>query len=270
MNTDAVDQWRRLPGVARRYRDGEIDGAVYASLYFIYGQTAAHGRRYASRRFKSDPRPDHETWLADLERMAGEELRARLLHYLERYHFLGVIPNVPAALGAWLRGEWPLLLCEYIPDAEDVLRLQVQGRRPVTVLSDYPRLLQPVLKKPNAWAFMIHDLEHAYKYFHDPLLHAGQRDFFTRLERALARGDFTLYRRDPVFAEKFVYLISDMNTHVMHGLQYLRAILIEYYLRAEDKPPRERLSAPASAAITDLLSSLGESAEFAAVAGLRA
>ncbi len=270
MNTDAVDQWRRLPGVVRRYRDGEIDGAAYASLYFIYGQMAAHGRRFASRRFRDDPRPDHEAWLADLERAADEELRARLFHYLERYHFLGVIPNAPAALCAWLCGEWALLLCDYIPDPEQVLRLQAEGRRPVTVLSDYPRLLQPVLKKPNAWAFMVHDLEHAYKYFHDPLLHAGQRELFGRLEQALAHGDFISYLRDPVFAEKFAYLISDMNTHMMHGLQYLRAILIEYHLRAEGKRPRERLSAPASAAIADLLSSLGGQGEFAAVAERRA
>lgn len=270
MNTDAVNLWCKLPDVVRRYRDGEIDGATYASLYFIHGQMAGHGRRFASRRFRNDPRPDYEVWLAEIERENGEALRARLLHYLERYHFLGVIPNVPAALCEWLRGAWALSLCDYIPDPEEVLRLQAAGRRPVTVLSEYPRLLRPVLKKPNAWAFMVHDLEHAYKYFHDPLLYAGQKEFFGRLQKALVRGEFNRHLRDPVFSEKFAYLISDMNTHVMHGLQYLRAILIEYYLCAEDKRPRDRLSAPASAAIADLLSSLSAQDEYGVVADRRA
>lgn len=48
----------RLPGLAQRWRDGAIDDACYAAMYFLYGQLATHGRRYASRRRKADPRPD--------------------------------------------------------------------------------------------------------------------------------------------------------------------------------------------------------------------
>ena len=168
-----------------------------------------------------------------------------LLHYLQRYGFLGVIANVPAALCAWLRKSWPLTLCEHIPAPEEVLEMQVRGTRPVTILSQYPRMLLPVLTKANAYAFMVHDLEHAYKYFNDPNLHRGQKRFFTAIERVLRLGILDGYRRDALFADKLAYLISDMNTHVVHSLQFLRAILIEHHLRRERKPPRAIVSVAA-------------------------
>ena len=172
---------------------------------------------------------------------------------LQRHGFLGVIANVPASLHAWLAGKWSLMLCEHIPGPEEVLRLQARGIRPVTVLCDYPRMLRPILNKSDAHAFMIHDLEHAYKFFHDPVLHRAQRRFFSVIGRALYSGVFDDHRCDPVFAARFEYLISDMNTHVMHSLQYLRAILVEHYLRREHQPPAGELSPRARAAIETLM-----------------
>ena len=232
----------RIAHVAQCRRGAGCDDAVYAALYFLCWQTAMHGRRCASRKYKHDPRPDPDAWWNELREMEDGEARGRLLYYLQRYGFVGVIANVPAALCAWLRNSWPLSLCERIPSPEEVLDMQVRGTRPVTILPHFPRLLLPVLTKANAYAFMVHDLEHAYKYFYDPELHRGQRRFFTAIERELRVGVFDDYRRDTLFADKFAYLISDMNTHVMHSLQFLRAILVEHHLRREGKPQRAVLS----------------------------
>lgn len=250
----------RMPALAQRWRSGVLDDACYASLYFLYGQIGLHGRRYASRRYRADPRPDAAAWLAQWDALAGDELRARLLHCLERFHFVGVIPNVPAALCAWLRGLWPLEIREQVPRAVDVLRLQARGRRLVTVIAAYPRLLQPVLNKPHAWAFMVHDLEHAYKFFYDEELCRSQQRFFKRIERALTAGRFERPLQDAVFADKFDYLISDMNTHGQHSRQYLRAILIEFLLRAEQKPLHAALSPASQAALSRMMAGFeGES-----------
>jgi len=158
-----------------------------------------------------------------------------------------------AALGQWLRGAWPLVLCEDIPGPREVLRMQARGVRPVTALTTWPRLLQPVLKKPDAFAFFLHDLEHAYKFYHSPALHAGQRGFFTVIETAIDRGVFAPYFGDAGFVGKFQYLMSDMNTHPEHSRQYLRAILVEFYLRRERKAPAQALSPLAERAIADLM-----------------
>jgi hypothetical protein len=254
----------QFPGLGERWRAGEFEAPVFAALYFLIWQIARHGQSFASRKRKTDPRrPVAAECLAVLETEEGNTLRARLLDYLERYQFRGVIDNVPVALHQWLRGNWSLTLCENIPGSHEVLRMQARGTRPVTVLTAHPRLLKPVLKKPDAFAFFVHDLEHAYKFFYAPSLHAGQREFFTRLDEVLDHGVFEPYREDTGFNEQFDYLMSDMNTHPEHSRQYLRAILIEFHLRREGKALTAPLSPAAERAIEDILEAMSISAPLA-------
>lgn len=244
---------RDLPQLAIRWRAGDIDAAVFAVLYFLHWQIASHGRQFASRRNKSDPRPDANEWLSVMETAKGEGLRQHLLAWLGRYQFRGVIDNVPAALLQWLRGAWPLILREDIPEPLEVLRMQARGCRAVTILTEYPRLCQPVLNKPDAFAFFRHDLEHAWKFFHSPALCDGQCAFFAVLEDAFDRGVFAPYFDDAGFTGKFHYLMSDMNTHPEHSRQYLRAILVEYYLRREQKGRKQPLSAAAEEKMDEVM-----------------
>ena len=236
----------------------DIGHATYAALYFFHWQGATCGKSFASRKFKGDPRPDWIGWLGEIARTPAQRLPALLIRYLERHHFLGVSSTVAAALCAWLKGQWSLTLCERIPSPEEVLSMQAEGFRPVTILSDPSRMLRPVLHKPNAFAFLLHDLEHAYRFFHDPELHAGQRRFFIELRYTIGQGSFRQHRADPTFEKKLHYLMSDMNTHVMHSLQFLRAILIEYHLRREQKHRGDTLSEAARSEIAGLMSTLVE------------
>jgi hypothetical protein len=144
-------------------------------------------------------------------------------------------------------------LREDIPPPYEVLRMQAGGARAVTALTSPARLGKPVLHKPDAFAFFVHDLEHAYKFYFSPALHAGQRAFFTRLEAACDRGVFAPYLAEAEFTARFHYLMSDMNTHPEHSRQYLRAILVECHLRREGKTPAHALSPAAERAIEDVL-----------------
>lgn len=232
------------------------DAAAFAALYFLHWQIAVHGRAFASRKRKDASRPDARAWLAAIQAAEGEGLQGLLLDYLERYQFRGVIANVPAALAAWLRGTWPLEVRDDIPSPREILRAQARGMRPVTAITAYPRMLKPVLTKPNAFAFFLHDVEHAYKFFHAPALYAGQRAFFAILEAAVDKGIFAPYLGDAVFVDKFHYLMSDMNTHPQHSRQYLRAILIEFYLRRDGKAPTAPLDRAVQRAINDAMSAV--------------
>jgi hypothetical protein len=252
-NKVAHELLTRLPGLAERWRAGEFEAPVFAALYFLHWQIASHGRQFASRKNKSDSRPDAKEWLSVMETMNGEGLPRRLLDWLERYQFRGVIDNVPMALAQWLRGVWPLILHEDIPSPRDILRWQARGKRVVTVISDLPCLHAPVLNKADAFAFFLHDLEHAYKFFHSPPLRDGQREFFAMLEDAFDRGVFAPYFGDAEFTGKFHYLMSDMNTHPEHSRQYLRAILVEFYLRREQKAHKEPLSSAAEQMMDEVM-----------------
>lgn len=243
----------RLPTLAVRWRTGELDDAVFAAEYFLIWQIAKHGKQFASRRCKSDPRPDAAAWVAVIETAEKENLKMRLFDWLKRYQFCGVIGNVPFTLAQWLRGAWPLVLREDIPKPLEVLRMQARGKRAVTVLTAWPHLVGPVLDKPDAFAFFRHDLAHAYKFYHAPDLYFGQLAFFTALEAAIDRDMFTEYLDDAEFVTKFKYLMSDMNTHPLHSVQYLRAILIEYYLRRENKSPALSLSSKSERTIEEIM-----------------
>lgn len=256
LNEASQELLTQLPGLAVRWRAAEFDAAVFAAVYFLIWQIAVHGQQFASRKRKNDPRPDAAKCLAVLEATRGEALRVQLLDWLERYQFRGVTGNIPVALVQWLREAWPLILREDIPSPRNILRWQARGRRAVTVITAYPRLREPVLSKPDAFTFFLHDLEHAYKFFYSPALHAGQRAFFAGLEAAFDHGELTPYFDDAGFVAKFHYLMSDMNTHPEHSRQYLRAILIEFYLRREYKTLTEPLSPTAEQAIEAVMRSL--------------
>jgi len=242
-----------VPRLAARWRGGEIEGPVFAGLYFLLWQLALHGRQFAARRRRTDARPDAAEWRALLAAAPDEGLRARLLDGFERYQFRGVIANVPFALAQWLRGAWSLALREDIPPPLEVLRMQAGGTRAVTALTALSRLRKPVLHKPDAFAFFVHDLEHAFKFFFSPELHAGQRTFFARLEAACDHGVFAPYLAEAEFTARFHYLMSDMNTHPEHSRQYLRAILVEFHLRREGKTPAHALTPAAERAIEGVL-----------------
>lgn len=250
MENKSVPDFARLMG---RWRSGEIEAPVFAGLYFLLWQVARHGAGFAARRWKLDPRPDAAACLALLARPGGDGLREDLLVVFERYQFRGVIANVPFALAQWLRGAWALALREDIPPPLEVLRMQAAGTRAVTALTSPARLCRPVLHKPDAFAFFVHDLEHAYKFFFSPELHAGQRAFFARLAAACDRGVFAPYLAEAAFTTRFHYLMSDMNTHPEHSRQYLRAILVEFHLRREGRTPADALSPAAERAIGDVM-----------------
>lgn len=232
----------RISVAVSRWRDRSLSDPAVAALYFIYWQMHQHGYRFAARQRKGDVRPDWISWLELIENLNDQSLDHVLIDWFGHYQFKGVSQTIPLTFMAWLRQEWDLVLMERIPSPGEVLSLQVDGKRPVSLMTDLSRMTKPVLTKANGLAFLIHDLEHAYKFFADPTLHMGQRQLFTKLSALLRSGQLCPLLADMDFAHKFDYLISDMNSHHMHGTQYFRAILVETYLRREGKARDEVLS----------------------------
>lgn len=241
-----------------RWLSAEIGDASFAASYFLLWQMERHGRRFASRISRTHPQPGLEKWRAMLLDLKGRELEAALQEYLMPYQFLHIIPSVPAALTGWIKNDWPLQLLTHIPSPHDVLTMQSRGTRPVTVICNFPRATRPVLAKADAFEFLVHDLEHAWKFCNDPAQHKAQTTLFRLLADAVTARIFHPWLQDPIFAEKFDYLISDMNTHPVHGLRFLHAVLIECLLRQENKGMRDQLAMPSQRTIKELMHRLSE------------
>lgn len=232
--------------------------ASFAAGYFLLWQIALHGRRFAARLSRTVEPSDPAAWREILLTANDAELRRSLLEWFSHYRFRKVIPAVSMAFCGWLERRWPLRLLTYVPTPLEVLSLQSGGVRPVTVLAECPRALRPVLNKANGYEFLVHDLEHGYRFYHDPGQHLGQRRLFALLHRAIAAKVFQSFLDEAGFARQFDYLISDMNTHPIHGLRFLAAVLIECQLRREGKTHGQRMSRRGKAGLRSLMQTLAD------------
>jgi hypothetical protein len=116
-----------------------------------------------------------------------------------------------------------------IPTPDEMLAHQCEGRRYVTLLLAHEDQERQIGRFNGAFEFLMHDLEHANKFFGDALSHRGQVRFFKNLRQVLPR--FEPWLRDPLFKKDMDYLKSDMNSHPVHLFKYLKAIVLTSSLR---------------------------------------
>jgi len=184
------------------WRSGELSDAIMATRFFIY----YHLNKYPNKKIQSA----FDSGLA-------EDV------ILSSYVFKKVRPKVISALLNWLNRRWEVKLFDRILSPYEVLDLQASGIRPVTMkLQD---TLSPILHKDDCLEFLVHDLEHAYMFFHNDELKFMQIDFFNNIKKSLEMKFWDKYLDRPEFRERFYYLISDMNTHREHYKAYLLSML---------------------------------------------
>ncbi len=178
------------------------------------------------------------TRLEEWEMPLDEKTRRRLSNVsdltslLERFMLKGIRGDSHMGLWGFISGRYALRLRHDIPTPEQMLERQCRGERYVSYLKKPAELNTPVGRFSGAYEFLLHDLEHAHKFFGDAELFRGQVSFFN-----LLRGSLTeLYRwsGDPLFEKDLNYLKSDMNSHPVHLFKFLKAIVLTAELRLQD------------------------------------
>lgn len=203
-----------------------------------------HGERALLRRSKSAPSVESLTQPAAL---------------LEHYNLKGVREDSHLGLLNWLQGRYPLELRHDIPSPRQMLEAQCAGRRFVTLLNKTEQQFEPIGRHAGAYEFLLHDLEHAHKFFGGEF--HGQVRFFNLLKLALDKGALKEFEGDPVFVTALEYLMADMNSHPVHMLKYLKAILLEALQRSDrDHDSLLRMKCRRIFALWDLPPAVTESA----------
>jgi hypothetical protein len=149
---------------------------------------------------------------------------------LKYYNIKGVREDSHLGLLNWLNGTYPLELRLTIPSPQDMLEAQCGGRRFVTMLARPEEQFQAIGRHAGPYEFLLHDLEHAHKFFGGEF--QGQVRFFNLLRVTLEKGAFSEFENDTLFAKALDYLMADMNSHPVHMLKYLKAILLEALQRS--------------------------------------
>ena len=158
------------------------------------------------------------------QRLADTATTAEML---ARFALRSVRLDSQMGLLGWIRRDYPLLLRPDIPSPSEMLDQQCQGKRFVTVLTE--NRYQPIGRHAGAFEFLLHDLEHAHKFFADPFVFRGQVNFFRFLRSRL--NQLNEWQEDPQFVRDLEYLMSDMNSHPVHMFKFLKAIVLTATLR---------------------------------------
>lgn len=124
----------------------------------------------------------------------------------------GVSEPAAQAVWAWHQGQRPVHLLTTIPSAREVLRLQAEGQRCVSLLPDDVALAHGDPRHPNGLAFALHDLCHLEKFV-DPEHHVGQVGFFARLEAAMSKPGWAQLESElgDLWRSDRDYVLADMN-----------------------------------------------------------
>lgn len=127
-------------------------------------------------------------------------------------------------LELWLKNPLPLKVLNEVVTPFQMLEEQSNGWRVVTLPLGFKSDEEVVPGKPPL-EFVLHDLEHAERFFHTENNYYGQVGFYSHLQKSVQSGFWRNLLTHSDFQKSFYYLMSDMNTHCVHMLKYLRANL---------------------------------------------
>ena len=195
--------------------------ALWTAQFVITRLQEQHGSRFTGSRRAHAPKLAVE-----------ERFRLEPLTLLRSYQLYGVRAAAQEGLISWLEGRYPLSCRADIPTCDEMLDCQCEGRRFVTVLTSDADRTRQLGRHHGALEFLLHDLEHAQKFFGNPEWAHGQRAFFNCLRRSLRFPKWNQF--DAIFNAQLDYVKSDMNSHPLHMLKYLKAILLEAARRRGD------------------------------------
>ena len=222
----------------RRLRELSVTPADVSARYLLLHLHHRHPKQWlSSPRLAVRPPAGHGNLLRHLADLGvacsvkqSERLRGldSVTELFQHYYFRGVVQDSHEGLVGWLEARYPLILRRDIPTPDEMLEIQCEGRRFVSLLLDDGEQFQAYGRHRDACDFLLHDFEHAHKFFGDPESHRGQVHFFRRLKASLK-----LFARweDGQFVRDLDYLKADMNSHPVHLIKYLKAIVLSAEMR---------------------------------------
>jgi hypothetical protein len=156
------------------------------------------------------------------------------LQFICRRSLRSIPISVARALVAWQNGTYSLKLRTDIPSPEEVMKMQAQGYRCVSILFSESEISRFVENERDVLGFIIHDLIHADHFFINPITASQQIRFSEKMTAVYANPKIQqMMIKDPHFKVELQYLISDMNSVPLHLLKTLKAILLGFYKRRE-------------------------------------
>jgi hypothetical protein len=222
----SIDLWNKL----------EISDAEFALVYLLIYQHLRHGKLFLGNKRSSIVQLDTLPILHSKKIQLPKDLifnhRLRditnLWEIINNFGLMSIPYSSLRALMKWGQGEYHLKLFTNIPLPHDVLHLQRNKIRCVTVPLKKEMIENYILGDRDALSFFVHDLIHADHFFHENTLAQGQIGFYHLMHEFYELGYFKEFFKVKGFKDEFEYLISDMNAYCVHLMKGFKAIIKKY------------------------------------------
>ncbi|HND85300.1 MAG TPA: hypothetical protein PLU50_05800 [Pseudobdellovibrionaceae bacterium] len=218
--------WSRFIRHARLVHKNKIHPAEFVSDILVQstqircGHLTWNGRRLTNK----TPMIDESNRLLDESQIHDKNLMANL----QSLQLRGLPEQAQEMLLLWFHKKIDLLLTWDEPSVFQVLQMQAQGRRCVTIPPRARDFASVNCHGRDTHSFIIHDLMHAYFFFRTEYF-----DFQKNISKFFVENwnsTWLVAIKRSTSWPKFEYLLSDMNTHPEHWLATFQGLVHEVQL----------------------------------------
>lgn len=147
--------------------------------------------------------------------------------FLNRHRIKALPESCFRSLCYMRTGRYPLKLSAGVVSPFDLLQIQLQGERIVSMDEDISAWPERLYSGRDYLGFVLHDLIHADHFFFEPQHRDGQLGFYHFVNSFIADQSLLELLESSNFREGFEYIISDMNSHPLHLFQTLHSLLFK-------------------------------------------
>lgn len=213
----------RLTPLWQAWKQGQLSEAEVAAIYLLIGLQVRSPDAWLAGPSRSHlspvcPSPTIQDWIPLSPRLSKWLSPTALIsEVLSGFSLRGVRLCARETLLQWMRGDVDLRLLDHVPSPDEMLDLQAQGGRWISLMFKRHELAKPILDGRDALSFLLHDLGHAWQFFVSAENRRGQISFYRMLQKARDHrllDEPSLY--DTSWPQRLDYLIADLNTHPVH------------------------------------------------------
>lgn len=164
-----------------------------------------------------------KNWCNGSRNTDPDQKDAALGEFLRR-RYRGLPEAVPLSLQAWAESRYPLNLYFHSLSVDEVLKLQSQGRRCVSLMIQQSDIVSFRHEDRDFLSFLIHDLIHAHHLMKNNIDLKRQTLFAQWMWNFRRNLRLDQLLQPPQWQDRFDYIAADMNSHLIHLLKTLKAL----------------------------------------------
>lgn len=236
---DSLILQRELPFLqlnVKKLEEAKLSPPELCTLYMLLFLRLRHPKNWLQRKKKIFRATNNDGFILDAvpesfgltdwekEKLQGVSFSSLFSHF----NLKGVPLSINRTMLKWISGEWDIILLTRIPAPRELLKMQVNKARCLTVIVEPEKLDQLVLSARDPLSFVFHDLMHADHFFNHESIIKGQLGFYHCVDTIYDQKAIKhRMREDKIFKKEFDYVASDMNAYVVHLAKCFKSAIVK-------------------------------------------